>query len=267
MEKDKSYFKGFIRVVKQLLADDGYYSFGTETVVTERMIDANTKDEAKEYLLNKYPQFFQNGKIYTKSTKDEAQFFYVIIYPLYNYEIEQINKGEWQCAYCGQLHENVYIDRPRRDEKLFGDLLFCGSEDDYCIKEYKSKHYLEMGIDFPDDENYIKSDSPIYIYKITEKLTGKCYIGKTRNAPFFRWWNHLTHSSAPFGLYLRKTKLTDWTFEVIEILPIDTSNEDVLRVESEYIVKFDSIDNGFNTLISNKSVINEYINPSLQFQD
>lgn len=252
----ENYFKGFIRVVKSLQNDDGYY-FGTENVVSERMIEANNKDEAKLYLLNKYPQFFQNGKIYTKATKDEAQFFYVVIYPLYNYEIEQINQGEWVCAYCNQKHENIYVDRPRKDERIFGELLFCKDEEDYCLKQYKEKHYAELGIDLPDDEFYIKSDSPNYIYKITEKSTGKCYIGKTRNEPFFRWWNHLKHSSTPFGLYLSKTTLDSWTFEVLSVLPSDLSNSEILKIESQFIVQYDSIANGFNTLISCKDVIME----------
>ncbi len=91
------------------------------------------------------------------------------------------------------------------------------------------------------------------VHKITEKATGKCYVGKTRNAPFFRWWNHLTHSSSPFGIYLRNTKLSDWTFEVLIQLPADIPDTEVFKVESEYIQKFDSINNGYNTLISNKN--------------
>jgi hypothetical protein len=104
-----------------------------------------------------------------------------------------------------------------------------------------------------DDLNYVKKDSVNYIYKITEKKTNKCYIGKTRNAPFFRWWNHLTHSTSPFGIYLRNnSKLSDWTFEVLDILPPNLSDKEVMEVESNYIREYNSIDNGYNTLISSK---------------
>lgn len=240
-------FKAFIRVVKSLTNSSG---FDSVTVEREPLIIAKDKNEVKQFMLNKYPQFFQNGKIYEKETKDQAQFFYVIIFPLYNWEIQLINEGEWVCSSCGQVHENKYIERPRINERLFGSsVMFCRSDDDMCLENYKRDKFKNL--DFPDDTNYIKSNSPNYIYKCTEKSSGKCYIGKTRNAPFFRWWNHLTKSSSPFGLYLRQTKLSDWTFEVLEELPSDISDTEVFRIESDYIVKFDSINNGFNSLISN----------------
>ncbi len=248
-------FKAFIRVVKSIGTESGSYFGGDNQVVRIPVIEALDKAAVKEYLKSEYPQFFQNGKVYEKETKDTAQFFYVVIFPLYEWEVEQINQGQWVCASCGQVHENQYVSKPRYSEKLFGkDILFCRSGDngEHCLSQYKRDKYKD--VDFPDDENFIKKDSPNYIYKCTEKSTGKCYVGKTRNAPFFRWWNHLTHSSSPFGIYLRQTKLSDWTFEVLEELPSEILESDLFRIESEYIVKFNSIDNGYNSVISNKVV-------------
>ena len=247
-------FKAFIRVVKSIAYNDDF-GFDTVEVIREPLIEAKDKNEVKQILLDKYPQFFQNNKVYEKETKnDKAQFFYVVIYPLYRWEIEQIEEGEWICASCGQIHENKYISKPRIDGRLFGtDKLFCKSDDDVCIENYKKVIY--KNIELPDDPYYITKDSPNYIYKCTEKLTGKSYIGKTRNAPFFRWWNHLQHSNSPFGLYLRRTKLSDWVFEVLEELPANIIDSEVFKIESEYIIKFDSINNGFNSLISNKEVV------------
>lgn len=246
---DQKYFKAFIRVVKSISAAD----FGSVNIVREPLIRAKDKNQVKSILLEKYPQFFQNGKVYEKESKDSAQFFYVVIFELYEYEKKQVIDGtSWECAYCGQKHENTYVSNPRKYEKLFGDKMFCRSEENYCLSQYKKEHYKD--VEFPDDENFIKKDSPNYIYKITEKATNKCYIGKTRNAPFFRWWNHLVHSSTPFASYLRKTKLSEWTFEVLEELPGNVKNSEVLRIESEYIRKFDSIGNGYNSLISSKDV-------------
>jgi hypothetical protein len=254
MDSEKTYFKAFIRVVKSLIEHNGYY--GTETIVREPLILAKDKANVKDILLNKYPHFFPKDKVYEReSKKDKAQFFYVVIYPLYKYELDLIKEGEWKCASCGQVHENKYIDSPRKNERLFGDnVLFCRSDDDICYNSYLKKKYSISG-DIPDDTNFIKKDSLNYIYKITEKSTSKSYIGKTRNAPFFRWWNHLTHSRSPFGMYLRQTKLSNWTFEVLEELPPSMSDSEVLRIESTYILKYDSIKNGFNTLISDKSVV------------
>lgn len=247
---DKKIFKAFIRLIKSVNSD----TWSIRDVVKEPVIYANNKTEVKSLLLEKYPQFFQNGKVYEKETKDSAQFFYVVIFPLYQFEIDQINEGEWTCAYCGHIHDNKYVSKPRTDRRLFGEeIMFCKSEEDTCIKGFKKEKY--KNIELPDDENYIKKDSPNYIYKCTEKSTGKSYIGKTRNAPFFRWWNHLTHSNSPFGLYLKSTKLSDWTFEVLEELPAETAESEIFKIESEYIIKFDSINNGFNSVISNKDVV------------
>lgn len=251
------YFKAFIRVVKTFKPDISnfthYQQYNNTNIVEERLIIAKDKEEVKKILANKYPQFFPNNKVYSKETKDDAQFFYVVIFELYQYEKDLITTdSSWECSFCNHKHENEYISRPRRNERLFGDLKFCKSSEDYCINEYTKKHF--ENIDLPDDKQYINKDSVNYIYKITEKTTNKCYIGKTKNAPFFRWWNHLTHSSSPFGLYLSSTKLSDWTFEVLEILPSNILLSEILLIESKYIKEYDSINNGYNTLISNKTV-------------
>jgi hypothetical protein len=252
------YYKAFIRVVKSINSGDFYNSFGSENIVKEPLIVAKDKEEVRRMLQEKYPQFFPDGKVYTRETKDIAQFFYVVIYELFEWERQQIDcPTKWECAHCKQSHENTYLSKPRKFEKLFGDLMFCKSEEDYCLEAFKKEKYKD--VEMPDDEYFIKKDSPNYIYKITEKETGKCYVGKTRNAPFFRWWNHLTHSHSPFGIYLRSTKLCSWTFEVLETLPAEVQDSEVFRIESNYIRAFDSIDNGFNSLISNKSVSHEQI--------
>jgi len=246
----KTLYNASIRVVKSI-AERGHI-FDTTEIAYEPLIEAYDKDEVKKVLLDKYPQFFPEVKIYEKETKDTAQFFYVIIKKLSNWQLEQVNSGEWICKNCDELHINRYFSRPRYTNKPpFVGLLFCDNGN--CIDEYKIKYYKDF--ELPDDANYVNGSSPNYIYKCTEKSTGKCYVGKTRNAPFFRWWNHLTHSSSPFGLYLRKTKLSDWTFEVLEILPPNIEDKEVFRIESEYIVRFDAINNGYNSLISNKKVL------------
>lgn len=248
-------YKAFIRVVKSISENgDSFFSPGNE-VLRIPIIEAKDKAEVKEYLKSEYPQFFQNNKVYERETKDKAQFFYVVIFPLYQWEIDLIKEGEWACASCGQIHENRYVSKPMYSKRLFGEnILFCRSGDDsqLCLNTYKKDKY--KNIDFPDDENYIRIDSANYIYKCTEKSTGKSYIGKTRNEPFFRWWNHLKHSSSPFGVYLRSTKLSDWTFEVLDVLPHNAPEKDIFKLESEYMLKFNSIDNGYNSLISNKRV-------------
>lgn len=224
--------------------------FDTVEVVKEKVIMATDKETVKILMYEQYPQFFQNGKVYEKETKDQAQFFYVIIKKLSNWDSQQIEAGNWICDHCGEVHSNKYESRPRYTNKPpFVGFLFCNSN---CIDEYKKEYYKDF--ELPDDENYINANSLNYIYKCTEKSSGKSYVGKTKNAPFFRWWNHLTHSSSPFGLYLRTTKLSDWTFEVLEELPSNMPDTEVFKIESDYITKFDCLTNGFNSVISNKTV-------------
>lgn len=243
---DKKPFKAFIRVVKSLTD----YNFGSENVIRENLIWANDKEHVKQILLERYHQFFPENKIYFKETKDKAQFFYIQVFPLYEHEVRLVEEGEWICDHCSQVHENKVVQRPYQSQRLFPGKLFCGEE---CYNLNKVNHYAN--IELPDDENHIRVDSPNYIYRVTEKSTGKCYIGKTRNAPFFRWWNHLTHSSSPFGIYLRSTSLCDWTFDVIETLPANTPDSEVFRIESEHIRFHNSIENGYNSVISNKQIL------------
>lgn len=250
-DSEKILFRAMIRVVKSLSRPSEFMDFGAVNIVKEPIINASDKEEVKQFLANKYPQFFPNGNVYHRETKDQAQFFYIVIHELTAWEKRQINEGEWACSSCGHVHENKYISSPRMNRRLLGDqVLFCKSKDDVCYNHFISARNKNEA--FPDDEYHVTSTSPNYIYKCTEKATGKCYIGKTRNAPFFRWWNHLTHSGSPFGLYLRSTELSDWTFEVLEVLPYNTPDTKILRIESEYMLKHNSIENGFNSVISYK---------------
>ena len=91
MDSEIKYFKAFIRVVKSLavVKDNFGYSnpFDSVEVLREPLIEAKDKSVVKQVLLEKYPQFFQNGKVYEKETKDQAQFFYVVIFELYKQRI------------------------------------------------------------------------------------------------------------------------------------------------------------------------------------
>lgn len=267
MSEDLKPFKVLIRVVKSILhynhCDNPESSFGAITIVKEPLVYAKDKKAVKDMLLQKYPQFFQNNKIYEKETRDEAQFFYVLIYPLYQHEIDDIKAGQWTCSGCGQVHENRYVSKPKIYNKIGVNYPFCGvdysnpeysqQDRDKCLRLFQGK--INPNHDLGDDMAYVKPDSLTYIYKVTEKETGKCYIGKTKNEPFFRWWNHLKHSTSPFGVYLRNTSIENWTFEVLETIPAVYNNSQILEKESLYIIKYDSIKNGFNTLISNKDAL------------
>lgn len=252
-------FKAFIKIVKSKQPSD--MNFMDATIIYEKLIYAKDKKEVKKILIEQYPQFFPDNKVYEKeSGKNPDQIFYVLIYPLREYEISLMNEGEWVCSGCGQKYENRYLHPPKHYSKMGDKYEFCNYyekgrdpliDHDICLKLFKGK-IEENGIEPPDNMFFVTNDSCSYIYKVTEKATGKSYIGKTKNAPFFRWWEHLKHSRSPFGLHLRNTDLKEWTFEVLETIEPYVKEKDVLRIESEYILKYDSINNGYNTIISNK---------------
>ena len=261
MEKETGLlpFKAFIKIVKSKQPHD--MSFIDATIIYEKLIYAKDKKDVKKILMEKYPQFFPENKVYEKeSVKNPNQIFYVLIYPLREFEIILMNEGEWVCSGCGQKYENKYLNPPKKYKKIGKDYNFCNYyekgrdpniDPDICLNLFKGK-VEENGIEPPDNMMFVNSDSCSYIYKVTEKATGKSYIGKTKNAPFFRWWEHLKHSRSPFGLHLRNTDLKEWTFEVLETLQPYVKEKEILRIESEYILKYDSINNGYNSVISNK---------------
>lgn len=274
MEKETGLlpFKAFIKIVKSKQPHD--MSFIDATIIYEKLIYAKDKKDVKKILMERYPQFFPENKVYEKeSVKNPNQIFYVLIYPLREFEIILMNEGEWVCSGCGQKYENKYLNPPKNYTKIGKDYNFCNYyekgrdpniDPDICLNLFKGK-VEENGIEPPDNMMFVSSDSCSYIYKVTEKATGKSYIGKTKNAPFFRWWEHLKHSRSPFGLHLRNTDLKEWTFEVLETLQPYVKEKEILRIESEYILKYDSINNGYNSVISNKDAgiinsINEEVN-------
>lgn len=110
-------FKVIVRVVKSL--NDGCSNFGSEEAFRIPVIEAENKEEVKHFLLKEFPQFFPKGKVYQRETKDQAQFFYTLIYPLYKYENELIEEGTWECSYCGEIHENKYVSKPVMSLRLF----------------------------------------------------------------------------------------------------------------------------------------------------
>lgn len=252
-------FKAFIKIVKSKQPHD--MSFIDATIIYEKLIYAKDKKDVKKILMERYPQFFPENKVYEKeSVKNPNQIFYVLIYPLREFEIILMNEGEWVCSGCGQKYENKYLNPPKNYTKIGKNYNFCNYyekgrdpniDPDICLNLFKGK-VEENGMEPPDNMMFVTSDSCSYIYKVTEKSTGKSYIGKTKNAPFFRWWEHLKHSRSPFGLHLRNTDLKEWTFEVLETIEPYIKEKEILRIESEYILKYDSINNGYNSIISNK---------------
>lgn len=86
-----------------------------------------------------------------------------------------------------------------------------------------------------------------YIYRIAQKSTGKVYIGSSihperRRKEHFRRLNKNKHHSPKLQRAYNKYGINDFVFDVI-----DDCNQDIVHnIESEYITKYDSYNNGFN---------------------
>ena len=68
-------YKALIRVVKSKAEHNPDTGYGVVDVLREPVIEAKDKQEVKNILLGKYPQFFPEGKVFEKETKQTNQFF------------------------------------------------------------------------------------------------------------------------------------------------------------------------------------------------
>lgn len=119
----------------------------------------------------------------------------------------------------------------------------------YCSRECRDKNYVNKKVEKLSD--YISgygNQKPV-IYKITNKNSGKCYIGKTSQVFTLRWYQHFFNSGdCKFHEAIKNSSPSDWIFEIIEVVPA-LSGKDPLVSEREkfYIDKFNSIEDGYNT--------------------
>jgi len=88
-----------------------------------------------------------------------------------------------------------------------------------------------------------------YIYKITNKLTKKCYIGETKKSnPELRWNEHKSKIEKGIGCpalqdAVKKYGIANFKFEILIIC----FDEDRYKFEKEYIKNYNSISpNGYN---------------------
>lgn len=139
---------------------------------------------------------------------------------------------------------------------------FCCSE---CADKEREKNRLPL-TDFLEQ----KAIHDYVIYKITNKETGMCYIGQTKQAFTFRWYQHFYQpKDVKFHDAIMNFPITVWTFEVIEKIDIPEEikydkasiRNLIFNKETEYIKKFDSIKNGYNSV---KSIDNGIVDENQQ---
>lgn len=82
-----------------------------------------------------------------------------------------------------------------------------------------------------------------FIYKITNKVNNKSYIGQTRYTVEFRWRQHQhKKDNAYFHNAIKKYGVENFTVEILE----ECDYKDLDSKEIYYIAKYDTFNNGYN---------------------
>ena len=82
----------------------------------------------------------------------------------------------------------------------------------------------------------------MYIYKITNKLTGQGYVGQTSD-PFKRWHTHSCSYDSPIQRAIHELGITNFIFEVLEICDDAEAN----NRETFWIQYYHTYGQGYNT--------------------
>lgn len=103
----------------------------------------------------------------------------------------------------------------------------------------------------PDIETITETHSKAYIYKITNTINNKIYIGETtKKDPIQRWYGHLRAINQGKGCPLLRTAIQkhgkeNFTFEVIR----ECSTEERYDLEKQMIAEYNSlVPNGYNAI-------------------
>lgn len=100
------------------------------------------------------------------------------------------------------------------------------------------------------------------IYKITNLVNGKCYIGQAKDC-YDRFSEHRSASRCPkdkaynFNIHkaMRKYGINNFSFEIIE----KCSKEELNEKEQYWVSYFDSYRNGYNSTIGGQAIYSELI--------
>lgn len=109
-----------------------------------------------------------------------------------------------------------------------------------------------------------------FIYKVTNKVNGKSYIGQTRNTVEFRWRQHY---KAKDNKYFHRA-IQKYGKENFEIITLEKCEVEKLNDrEIFYINKYDTFNNGYNltkgdsTYTPNKKCLNGYIEVDDKYEE
>jgi len=215
--------------------DDYSFSHWAFPPIFSGKVSANNKKEAKELIEEEYGKKFPLRVL--QKDLDSNEFLLKINEIKLGSHIERLFE-EREC-------ENPECNKKYRKIDVYNDANFidtygcCSEECSRKVKEIRQEAYFT-------EVDFFSNAIPV-IYKITNKNSNLCYIGQTIRSFTLRWWEHIVRpSDCKFHSALKESKITDWIFEVIEVIP--SGNKQKLDERESYWIRYyDSIINGFNT--------------------
>lgn len=239
-------------IVKEIEDDEGWVNDISREVFK---LHLGSREQAKQYVINKY------GKLpfrKPKQHKVKDKYFYLTTSNLYWYDMHN-KKHKLVCDYCNQEYIQIGNTRASKMFNINGKNI-CSVE---CYLNYKRE--LEIKYNSMGNKKYWvgQNEHPLtdpnkalagYIYKITNKISMKSYVGKTIKPPIFRWWQHLAVDEK-----FEQQDLSELVFEVLEIVYYNENDEwdkfnygnaenKLSEIERLYIDHFDTVNNGFNKI-------------------
>lgn len=168
--------------------------------------------------------------------------------------IEEIKEGShtarlFEKQKCSVCESSFYVidkyNDPNQQEKSFE---FCSYR---CRQDYFTVQ-SKLRTQFREESG---NQNPT-IYKITNKHNGYSYIGKTTQPFTLRWYQHFfQHNDCKFHRAIKESKISDWIFEIQEIviIPSDIKTVDdidklVSSRERFWIEENNSINAGYNSI-------------------
>lgn len=203
-------------------------------------VEAVDRKEARKKLEEEYGMKIPGGRL--KNLADQQQML-MSIEVMTSYLERRFEEKE--CKNCSQvftLNEKYLINAGGQQD-------FCSSG---CTQDFANKIGVERNVNF----DFHGIHEPV-IYKITNKKTGLCYIGKTTQAFTLRWYQHFYQGcGTKFHEAIKEYGIDNWTFEVIEIVSCSQNEQNKMMLEREsfWIKHFDCIKNGYNSVISKKEI-------------
>ncbi len=229
--------------------------YGTETVgwvfpplFTDKVEAANAK-QAKEKICELYEKQFPSRVL--RKDLDNNEFLLVV---------KEIKDDDFHTKSLFDVRNCAHCQKPYKVIEKYqlgnegGGMAYCCA---HCKDEHNSvRSFIEWEV---------TGKNPPIIYKISNKATGMCYVGKTTQIFTLRWYQHFFNSrGTKFHDAIKQHPVTDWMFEVIEIVKIPEDFKDLQQIndfiferEMFYINLFDSIKNGYNSVNSKLQLIEE----------